>query len=148
MGLRLRMVSMPFARLIPALRKEKIDLIVSALSDTAERRKLISFVDYAPTTETLLVRRTTTLGTVPPFHYHGLCGHSVVVTAGSVEDSLLRSANTGCGTAIRILSYATSGAAGEAFLSGQGEAYLADLAVAGYYFAHHPGSFYILWPPE
>jgi polar amino acid transport system substrate-binding protein len=44
MGLELRYVVMPFAELIPALESEKVDMVISGMTITAERNTRVAFV--------------------------------------------------------------------------------------------------------
>lgn len=58
LGVRLRLVDMPFPDLLPALKAGRLDLVVSGVTMTAERNREVAFVGpYLVAGQTLLLRR-------------------------------------------------------------------------------------------
>ncbi|MFZ5585885.1 MAG: transporter substrate-binding domain-containing protein [Thermodesulfobacteriota bacterium] len=58
LGVRLRLVDMPFADLLPALAEGRLDLVISGVTMTAERNRQVAFVGpYLVAGQTLLLRR-------------------------------------------------------------------------------------------
>jgi polar amino acid transport system substrate-binding protein len=128
-----KIVSTSFDSIIPALQRHNFDVIMSSMNDTAVRRKQINFVDYMSlkASEEVLVARSTSLKLGS---YHGLCGRTVSVEAGTAELSDLQAATKKCGSkSIDIKQYTADTDAFQALVAGHSEAYTTDLPVALYY---------------
>jgi polar amino acid transport system substrate-binding protein len=128
-----KIVATSFDSIIPALQRKNFDVIMSSMNDTPVRRKQISFVDYMDlrASEAVLVAKSSTLKLGS---YHGLCGATVSVEAGTAELADLQSANKQCGSkTISIKQYTADTDAFQALVSGHSTAYTTDLPVALYY---------------
>jgi polar amino acid transport system substrate-binding protein len=80
--------NMPFEGLIPALKTGRIDLVISSMTDTAERRKSIDFSDpYLRTGLAILVRKNSPIQTVADLDKPGI---NVVVKTGTTSADYAR----------------------------------------------------------
>ncbi len=134
-----RIVSTSFDSLIPALGRHNFDVIMSSMNDRADRRKLISFVDYMQlrAAEAIVVPKSSSLHAGG---YHGLCGHSVSVEKGTAELDDLTAANKSCKTKMDVKTFTADTDAFQALVSGHSEAYTTDLPVALFHVKAHSGT--------
>jgi polar amino acid transport system substrate-binding protein len=92
-GKRLEIVPMDFSGLIPALRSGKIDLVISSLTATEERRRSVDFSEpYAFTGLALLVARDSSLCGIDDLRSRG---GVVAVKAGTTGESWAESSLPG-----------------------------------------------------
>lgn len=85
MGLDVEHVDARFAALVPGLDAGRYDAVVSVLYITPERAEKIDLVPYAQTGSGFLVKAD---GEFQPEQAADLCGHTVAVLAGGVEEQL------------------------------------------------------------
>jgi polar amino acid transport system substrate-binding protein len=138
-------VSHVFDTIIPAmLDRHLCDAIMSSMSNTPARRKLVTFVNYMRAEEAIVVRRKSS---IHANGYQGLCGHSVSVESGTTELFGLEAANAHCVHKITIRSFTEDTAAYEAFAAGHVEAYTTDYPVAALYVKKSPGMFRLAGRP-
>ncbi len=123
-----------FDVIIPALLHRKCDAIISAMTDTAQRRKQVDFADYVTVGMSLMVKKGN------PSHISGLAslaGKSVAVEAATTEKAALDQQNTVFqkqGKAkITIKIYPADTSAAAALLAGKVDAYFADATPVLYY---------------
>jgi polar amino acid transport system substrate-binding protein len=92
-GVRVQFVKTPFASIIAALQTRKCDVIVSALTDTALRRKQVAFVDYLKVQSAFLVQPNN------PKKIHkiaDLCGRTIAIIAGENWKPFLEKQSSTC----------------------------------------------------
>lgn len=94
LGVRLAFVRMDFSETLPALQQSRADVVMSAMTDTAERRTLVDFVDYFSAGTSIVVQRGNPHGVSD---LGDLCGHTVAVERGTVHVDLLQRTQRSCG---------------------------------------------------
>lgn len=95
-GVKAQFVKTPFATIIPALETKKCDVVVSALTDTALRRKQVAFVDYLKVNSAFLVPP----GNPKNIHKIGdLCGKAIAIITGENWKPFLQAQSAKCSSA-------------------------------------------------
>ncbi len=82
-----------FPNLFPAMQSHQIDVAFTMMNDTAQREKLVDFVDFFNLGTKLLVRKGN------PEHVtdlHSLCGKTVSTVQGSIQIELVKQADGWC----------------------------------------------------
>lgn len=139
MGLKgARIQSASFDSLIPSLQAKRFDVIMSSMNDTPERAKQVAFVDYMTATMGILVKHGSP---IKANNFSDLCGRTVSVERGTVEQQDLEAANNSCSSKIQTVVTTADSDAYQAFNSGHAEAYTSDLPVVTYYVQKFPGKF-------
>jgi polar amino acid transport system substrate-binding protein len=133
-----------FDSLIPSLQAKRFDVIMSSMNDTPERAKQVAFVDYMTATMGILVKSGSP---IKANSFSGLCGHTVAVERGTVEQQDLNSANNSCSSKIQTVVTTTDSDAYQSFNSGHADAYTSDLPVVAYYIKKFPGRFQMAGKP-
>jgi polar amino acid transport system substrate-binding protein len=122
-----------FDGLIPSVRDGKVDAAMSAMSDTADREKLVDFVDYFVAGGGIMVGKGNP-GKI--FGIDGLCGYGVSVEGGTSYENDLRQQSKACEAVglgpIAITTFSTDDEAFAAFVAGKTPAYVADYPVQVY----------------
>ncbi|MEU6239004.1 ABC transporter substrate-binding protein, partial [Kitasatospora sp. NPDC047058] len=104
LGLKVEFVDMPFARLIPAVQAKEIDLAMSAVIDTKQRQlgaaddghqadPGVDFVDYFGSGTSMVVKAGNPLNLAS---LDSLCGRTVAVQRGTVQDELATRQTAAC----------------------------------------------------
>jgi polar amino acid transport system substrate-binding protein len=131
-----------FDVIIPALLKKKCDAIISALTDTPDRRKQVDFANYVTVGMLLMVKKGN------PAHVSGLAslsGKSVAVQAATTEKAKLDAQNKLFAKQgkkkVTIKIYPADTSAAAALDSGKVDAYFTDATPALYYIKQRPGKF-------
>jgi len=133
-----------FDVIIPALLKKKCDAIISAMTNTKERRKQVDFTNYVTVGMSLMVKKGN------PSHVKGLAslsGKSVAVEAATTEKAALDAMNKRFAKqgkksiTIKIFPADTNAAA--ALLAGKVDAYFADATPVLYYIKKASGKFQV-----
>jgi ABC-type amino acid transport substrate-binding protein len=119
-----------FEQLIPGLTGGRIDLIASALYITAERAKVVEYIPYFTTGDSLIVPSDDD----PVTSAAELCGKSAAVIKGAaVAEKLRGEATTDCRDAgkvrVDVREFASDPEAAQAVLAGQVDIYVTDAAV-------------------
>jgi len=130
LGVRFTFVSVPFDNLIDSLRAGHIDVIISGMSATADRAKLISFVEYFKAGTSIVVRKAAA-GSVHSLQ--DLCGRTVAVQAGTTQEELATTQKGLCGKKQLTIRSLPSGS--QVLLQvkhRQADAALVDFPVAAY----------------
>lgn len=96
LGVRFTFVRTDFAESLPALRGGRVDVVMSAMTDTAERRAHVDFVDYFEAGSSILVQRGNVHGISD---LDDLCGQTVAVEEATVQVDLLARTQASCGDA-------------------------------------------------
>jgi polar amino acid transport system substrate-binding protein len=118
--------------LVPKIKAHDEDLIMSSMTDTAQRQKDISFVDYFIAGSQMVVRAGN------PAHITSiadLCGHSVAVQADTTHQDIAKAESAHCVSAHRppvSIVVVDSGKSVAAVESGQAEAAMDDFPVMTY----------------
>ena len=133
-----------FDVIIPALLKKKCDAIISALTNTPERRKQVDFADYVTVGMLLMVKKGN------PAHITGLgslSGKTVAVQAATTEKAKLDAQNKLFAkqgkSKVTTKIYPADTSAAAALLSGKVDAYFTDATPALYYIKQASGKFQI-----
>jgi len=122
----------PFSELIPGLQAGRFTFILSAISDTPAREKLVTFVDYFETNTAIVVAKGN------PDHIHDLadlCGHTMAVQLGTADQQLADMQAAACqkeGKPLTVLTYQEDTSALMAITDGRSVADLDDYPVAVY----------------
>jgi ABC-type amino acid transport substrate-binding protein len=119
-----------FEQLIPSLNSGQIDLIASDLYITAERAKVVDYVPYFSTGNSIMVRSDAD----PITDLEGLCGKRVaVIKGGEVVTRLRDDASADCEKAgrqpIDVREFASDPEATQALVSSQVDAHVTDAAI-------------------
>ncbi len=142
MGKSAKIKTTGFDVIIPALLKKKCDAVISALTDTPERRKQVDFANYVTVGMLLMVKKGN------PSHVTGLAslsGKGVAVQAATTEKAKLDAENKTLAkqgkAKITIKIYPADTSAAAALLSGKVDAYFTDATPALYYIKKTSGKF-------
>ena len=114
-----------FDSVIPSLQAGKNDLIMSGMNDTAERQKVLSFVDYSYGGFAVAVKKGNPDGITG---VKDLCGKTVSVQKATIQGDLLRAMDCG----INVMELPNDLDAQTALRAGKSQAYTADAVVAEY----------------
>ena len=90
MGLKFAVVDTKFNGIIPALNTKKFDALVSAMTITDDRKKVVQFVPYFSAGESFVVLASSSKS---PQELKDLCGLKVAVEKGTTEESDATNAN-------------------------------------------------------
>jgi len=82
MGLKYAVVNTPFDGIIPALNSKKFDIMISAMTITADRSAAVDFIPYFVAGESFVVAKK---ATITPTKLDDLCGKKVAAEAGTAE---------------------------------------------------------------
>ena len=93
-GIRVEMVAADFGSAIDETVKGTYDGVLSSMTDTAEREKLVDFVDYFSAGTAIVVQRGNPRGISD---LKDLCGQVVAVEKSTVQADLLRRSQPSCG---------------------------------------------------
>jgi polar amino acid transport system substrate-binding protein len=133
-----------FDVIIPALLKKKCDAIISAMTNTKERRKQVDFTNYVTVGMSLMVKKDN------PEHITGLSslsGKSVAVESATTEKAALDAQNKKFAKqgkkSITIKIYPADTNAAAALLAGKVDAYFADATPVLYYIKKTGGKFQV-----
>ncbi|MEU8228358.1 ABC transporter substrate-binding protein [Actinoplanes sp. NPDC048967] len=93
-GIQVEMVAADFSSAIDETVKGTYDGVLSSMTDTAEREKLVDFVDYFSAGTAIVVQRGNPRGISD---LKDLCGQVVAVEKSTVQADLLRRSQPSCG---------------------------------------------------
>lgn len=118
-----------FDAVIPSLTGKKVDVIMSAMSDTEERRKEIDFVDYFNAGSGILVKQ----GNPEKIKsIADLCGKNVSIQLATVQVDEATEQNGKCAKKINVSTFEQNTDTIQALASGRAVAALMDYPVATY----------------
>jgi polar amino acid transport system substrate-binding protein len=127
------LVNRQFDDLLPAVARGRLDIAISAISDTRKREKQVDFIDYFIGGGGIVVPEGNPHRI---FSLDALCGYSVTVESGTSYEADLNAQSAACKRlglgSIRIASFRTDDEAFEAFTAGRSDAYVADYPVGEY----------------
>ena len=120
-----------FDTMIPSLQSNKHDMVMSTMNDTAERQKVLSFVDYFQGGMNLLVKKGNPEGITT---ITDLCGKPTAIQSGTSQRDLLEkvSAEQCNGNDIQISEFPADTDAQNAVRAGKVVADVTDAPVAVY----------------
>jgi polar amino acid transport system substrate-binding protein len=133
MGLKVKVVNVPFASIIPGMAAGKYDVGASSFTDTKEREKTVDFVTYLSVGEAFLSKANSG---VNPKALADLCGLTVSVESGTVELDDATAQNKKCKAAgkpaIKLLVFPDQNGANLALRSGRAQVDFADSPIIAY----------------
>ena len=142
MGLKANIVTTKFDTIIDDLGNKRFDVVISALTINADREKKVQFVPYFNAGESLLVQNGNPKNIK---QLSDLCGQSVGVQTGTVEQTDLQTASTACThagkPAITAVVLQDQTAVVQLLASNRVVATFQDSPVTDYYNKQHPGQF-------
>jgi len=140
LGLKFAPRNVTFDNIIPKLQAGSIQIGNSSFTDNTTREKQVNFVDYFVAGEAFYVKASSSLKLNS---LAALCGHSVAVEAGTVEQTDATNEIAKCtgGKTITVVTYPTQTLANAAVSSGHQEAGFADSQVSGYIVTKSKGLF-------
>jgi polar amino acid transport system substrate-binding protein len=141
LGLKLQMTNAAFDGLIPGLQAQRWDLAMSSMSDTAERRQAVNFVDYFTAGGAVVVPKSN------PGHIQSLadfCGKTVVLAKGSSNLAIGQEQNQKCSTKMNIIQSEDAPTGLLQLDSGRAVATIIDYPVAEQYAKQSPGKYTVL----
>lgn len=129
-GVKAEIQNTGFDAIIPALTSKKADIIMSAMSDTDERKKQIDFVDYFSAGSGILVKN----GNPDKINsIADLCGKKVAIQVGTVQIDEAKEQDGKCGgKKIEVQTFEQNTDAIQAVSTGRANAALMDYPVAAY----------------
>lgn len=142
MGLKTDIVTTKFDTIIDDLGNKRFDVVISALTINADREKKVQFVPYFNAGESLLVQNGNPKNIK---QLSDLCGQSVGVQTGTVEQTDLQTASTACThagkPAITSVVLQDQTAVVQLLANNRVVATFQDSPVTDYYNKQHPGQF-------
>jgi polar amino acid transport system substrate-binding protein len=142
MGLQAKIVTTKFTTIIDDLAAKRFDVVISAVSVTPERQKKVDFVPYFTAGESLLVQMGNPHNIKSPAD---LCGLTVGVQDGTIEQSDLQTASKDCTSkgkpAIKLTVLQDQTAVVQLLANNRVVATYQDSPVTDYYIKQNPGHF-------
>lgn len=133
MGLKVRVLNVPFGSIIPGLQAGKYDVGASSFTDTKAREKTVDFVTYLSVGEAFLTKAGSSAN---PKALADLCGLTVSVESATVEQMDAQSQNKKCQAAgkpaIKLLVFPDQNGANLALQSGRAQVDFADSPIIAY----------------
>jgi polar amino acid transport system substrate-binding protein len=130
LGLKVRFVVTDFVRALDEVQGDRVDVVMSAMTDTAERERHADFVNYFSAGTSILVQRGNPHGITA---IEDLCGEVVAVERGTVQVELLEHTQLRCtGEAIEVQAHPTNADALVELRTGRAAAVLNDYPPAAY----------------
>ena len=128
LGVRVEFVNTDFTTLLSDVAGGRLDLGMSAMTDTAERARMVDFVNYFSAGTSIVVQLGNPAGIT---EIQDLCGHVVAVEAGTTQVDLLSRTQANCAdNPMTVRTYATNSDALLQLRTGRAVAVLNDLPVA------------------
>jgi polar amino acid transport system substrate-binding protein len=131
-GFTCRFLNTTFDGLIPALQAKRFDIIMSALSDTEERRQAIDLIDYFNAGTAILVAKGNPANIQS---LDDLCGKTIGLQRGTTQEDLANAQKATCesrGSSLEVLTYDKDTDALLALKAGRSVADMNDFPVAAY----------------
>ncbi len=147
MGLTLKVVNFKFDDIIPALNAGQFDIVISAMTITDERQKVVDFVPYFEAGQAVLVAKGNPKGIKT---LDDLSGKTAAVQQGTTEEQTLKDLNDKFSKdgkpKVNVLTYPTDTDAVDQLRVGRADAVLQDSPVAAYYAKLNPNLFEVAIP--
>src|SRR5439155_2962089 len=139
LGLSLKVTNFKFDDIIPALNAGQFDIVISAMTVTDERSKVVDFVPYFDAGQAVLVPKGNPKGIKT---LDDLSGKNAAVQQGTTEETSLKDLNDKLGkegkAKVNILTYPSDTDAVDQLRVGRADAALDDSPVAAYYAKLNP----------
>lgn len=119
-----------FDGLIPAVEAGRYDVILSGMTDRAERQAKVDFVDYQTSGFSILVPAGNALGVAK---IEDLCGKKVAMQKGTSQIDFVKGVSAKCASPIAISEFPTEPEAQLAIQSGRADAGVADTPPMAYF---------------
>jgi len=130
LGVRLQFDQNDFSKLLGRVADGKLDLAISAVTDTPQRAVNVDFVNYFSTGTSIVVQRGNPAAVT---ELKDLCGKVVAVENGTTQVDLLRRTQKNCGSKpIRMRTYPTNSDALVQLRTGRAVAVLNDYPPAAF----------------
>jgi polar amino acid transport system substrate-binding protein len=139
MGLRAQITNAGFDTLVPGLQAGRFALAMSSMGVTAERQRVVDFVDYYNGGQGFLAAKTTdfAIADLPD-----LCGKRVAVTTGSTQQSTLQDSQHICADADRapyeLQAFPDNNSAVLAIRGNRVDVLYSSISIVGYTAAQNP----------
>jgi polar amino acid transport system substrate-binding protein len=147
MGLQAVFQNTGYNGIISALQGSKCDAIISGMTDTPERAKQVSFIDYLRLGETLMVKKGSST------HFNSLAdlsGHSAAAEVSTTEATQMQAESKKLKAqgkpTINVQIFPTDTDAAAALATGKVDAYFSDTAPVLYHIAQNPSQFQVASP--
>jgi polar amino acid transport system substrate-binding protein len=132
LGIKLTFQNATFDGLITSLRSKRLDLIMSAMSDTPERQKSIDFVDYFSAGTSILVQKgnPAKINSLDDF-----CGKTIALQRGTTQEDVAKAQTAKCkaaGKPLKVLAFDRDTEALLQVKQGRAVADMNDFPVAAY----------------
>lgn len=141
MGLKFAVVDTPFTGIIPALNSKKFDIMVSAMTISADRKTKVDFIPYFVAGESFVVAKSSSLNLTK---LSDLCGHKVAAESGTFEldeANGLNKAGAPCaGNKVTVTTFQKDTEALTELKKGNVEIHFTDSPVAAYEIQKDPGN--------
>jgi len=146
LGVKVTTKSAVFDNIIPGLKSGQYDVGNSSFTDTKERQKSVNFVDYFKAGEAFYTKKGNNKA---PKTLAQLCGQSVAVESGTIEEDDAKTQKKKCaaGKTVTINTYQTQTEADLSVKSGHSDVGFADSQVAGYIVSQSKGAFQLSGKP-
>ena len=148
LGTKASFTAVVFATILPSVSAGSFDAGISSISDTPARQQIVSFVDYLRAGESLFVAAG---GPTRLAGLAALCGKSVAVLSGTVEQQELVTQSATCASSgsppIKILTYPGQPAATRAVLAHTAEVGFIDQPIVDSLVASSKGALVISGQP-
>ncbi len=133
LGVKFTFANTTFDGIIPALKANRFDVIMSAMSDTPERQKEVDFIDYFKAGTSILVKKGNPQGIQS---LDDLCGKTIALQKGTTQVDVATEQQGKCKSAgkpaIKILTYDKDTDAQLQLRTGRAVADMNDFPVAAY----------------
>lgn len=146
LGITIKHVSATFDNIIPGIQSGQYAIGNSSFTDTLERQKSVTFVNYFEAGMAFYVKK----GTDPIYDsVESLCGTSVSVESGTIEETEAQAQAKKCPTdkPLEVHSYNDQNAANLAVSSGRDMVGFLDSQIAGYVVEQSAGQFVLSGKP-
>jgi len=127
LGIEVEFVNAGFDGLIAALNTDEYDAVMSAMTINDERSQQVDFVPYLNVGHGILVPKGNPKGIQA---LEDLCGLTVAVQLGTVQEGFLRDKNADCAEPMSIVTFDTNPLAVEDLRTGGADANFSDFPVA------------------
>ncbi|MBI5948087.1 MAG: ABC transporter substrate-binding protein [Chloroflexi bacterium] len=128
-GVKAEIKNTSFDAVIPSLKSKQVDVIMSSLSVTDERKKEVDFVEYMVAGSGILVVKGNPAGLKS---LADLCGKDVAIQTGTVQIDEAKEQDAKCATKIKLSTFEGNNDVVQAVASKRAVAGLMDYPVAGY----------------
>ena len=144
LGVTLKLENGTFDGLITSLKSKRIDLIMSAMSDTKKRQAEIDFVDYFNAGTSILVKKGNPEGIKTPDDF---CGKTIAIQRGTTQDDVAKAQQAKCkatGKELKVLKFDRDTEALLQLKQGRAVADMNDFPVAAYTTQQAPDSYEVV----